>query len=163
MRLLAKVVVLSLLLVGGYTAYQHPKVKELFKPSKKQDNPLGFLEDLPELTPKPAPVRRSQRQPRSVQQVPLEQTNLEEQGQSEGETEAVEYQNQVPNEELRRVLMQILAAKKLASGVSLVVTDRRIEVLGRVQDAESRRTILETVDKGREARVLDGSKLVVSE
>ena len=163
MRLLAKVVVLSLLLVGGYTAYQHPKVKVLFQSSEKQENPLGFLEDLPELTPKPAPPKRSPRQSRRVQQVPVEQSTVEEQSQSEGETDAVEYQNQVPNEELRRVLMQILAAKKLVSGISLVVTDKRIEVLGRVKDEESRRKILETVDKGREARVLDGSNLLVSE
>jgi hypothetical protein len=162
MRLLAKLVVLSLLLAGGYKAYQHPKVKQLFNSPEKKENPLAFLEDLPELTPKPLPPKRTPRSPRPVPQVPREQETVEVRDGAVEDTEVIEYQNQVPNEELRRVLMQILAARKLASGISLIVTDRRVEVVGEVQDAESRRKILETVDKGREARRLDGTKLVVA-
>ena len=74
-----------------------------------------------------------------------------------------EYHNQVPNEQLRKVLMQIFAAKKLAEGVSLSVTDDEVSLAGEVASAEERKQILDIVDKGREARRIDGQYLKVKD
>ena len=69
--------------------------------------------------------------------------------------------NQVPNRQVASVLLQILAARSLASGVSLSVSDEQIEVIGETASAENRATILEVIEKGRENRKIVAELLVV--
>ena len=62
---------------------------------------------------------------------------------------------------MSRVLLQILAAKKLADGISLMVTDNSVVVAGTVDSDQKRKQILEIIEKGRETRRIDAINLVV--
>jgi hypothetical protein len=57
--------------------------------------------------------------------------------------------------------MQILAAKKLASELSMSVTDTEIALHGTVDSRETLNRILEIVDKGREYRKINVDNVTV--
>jgi len=66
------------------------------------------------------------------------------------------------NDIFSSTILGILAARGLASGISLSVTDDAIEARGRVDDVETRRKILNVLEKARGHRSLDSSWLVVT-
>ena len=71
--------------------------------------------------------------------------------------------NQVPNQEVGRVLLQILAGQKLHDGISISVTDKYIRVAGELDSEEKKHQLLKILDGGREARRIDTRSLVVRE
>ena len=154
MRYLAKWALGAAILVAAYAVYQRPEIQELFTEPAAGNDPLAFLENLPEITPEPQP--KAERRPSAARSRALSTS-------AEDTEESEEYRNQIPNQQLARVLMQILGAKKLAAGVSLSVTDEKVSVVGEVDSEEQRRQILDIVDRGREARRVDGHLLKVKE
>jgi hypothetical protein len=161
MRLLAKASLGAALLIGSYYLYQRPEIRVLFATPKEEGDPLAFLNDLPEIKPNSSPKQPNPRyRPRKLEPVPESETPPAEQ---EAEPLEEEFINQVPNDQLRRVFLQILAAKKLAHGVSLSVTDDQVLLMGVVDTAEKRQQILDIIDRGREARRIDGQRLMVKD
>ncbi|HLV01040.1 MAG TPA: hypothetical protein VKZ59_07220 [Acidobacteriota bacterium] len=156
MKKLALLLALLLLLIGGaYWAYQDPKVRSLFATSSERpENPLDFLEDLPEITPRPEATSRNRSS--AGRRAPAQAS------QSQASEQQPQPENQVANEEVARVMMQILAAKGLASGINLAVTDEKVILSGEVFSQEQRQAIIDTVQKGREARQVDASGLKVN-
>jgi hypothetical protein len=75
----------------------------------------------------------------------------------------VQNQNQVENQQLARILLQIMAARGLASGISLTVTDNTIEVNGETTSLENRRAILEILENGRASRQIIADHFTVPE
>lgn len=149
----------GLLVVGaaGFYVYHLPEVNVLFQSETRPARPLDFLENLPEPevrkpTPRPRAERRSAPQPQSPPSAPEAPSvdNIQPAG-----------ENQVPNGEVGRILMQILAAKKLASGLSMSVTDTEIALHGTVESRDTLKRILEVVEKGREYRAINLDNLTV--
>ncbi len=66
------------------------------------------------------------------------------------------------NKELASTLLGILRARRLASGISLRVSDEVLGVVGRVDGEKTRQDILDVLEKGRGPRRLDSSLLTVS-
>lgn len=162
MRFLGKLLLVAVFLAGAYLVYQRPEIKELFRESKSNGDPLAFLKNLPEINPKPRPVKRSGARRAGTQEPQAQGVPQPENVDAEGEAEpTVEYYNQVANEELQSVLMRILAAKKLVQGISLSVTDKSVIVSGAVESEERRQEILGIIEKGREARSIDDAYLKV--
>jgi len=161
MRFLVKLIAVAVIALVSYQVYERPEIQELFKESRTNGDPLAFLEDLPEVKPKVRPEKSPRTRKPSVLESEVV-TDADTEPALEEETETLpEYQNQVPNDELRKVLMQILAAKKLAGGISLAVTDQEITLAGDVASAEDRKEILDIVDRGRETRRINGRDLKV--
>lgn len=84
---------------------------------------------------------------------------------AQGKDIADEYErlpaNTTPNEQLSRVLLQILAARKLTQGISISVSDRILGVGGTVDSEQKKKDILEVLEKARESRIIDASDLLV--
>lgn len=142
-----RILILTLLLgvaLGAYFLYRSPQIQELIQPP----NSVPAKVDLP---PAP-PVKRPEPTPRSQPATP---------SRSGGQTSPAETESQVPNREVARVLLQILAARGLAGSINLSVTDERIEVLGEVESQQERATVLEVLEKGRESRQIVADQLVV--
>ena len=161
MQFLVKLVLIGATFAALYYVYQRPEIRELFRESARDEDPLGFLNDLPEITPKEKPDSSAEGE------VPGMERKVESPSQPKLEAERPEssptYQNQVPNEELSRVLMQILAAKKLADGISVSVTDSEVSVAGRIGSQDQKKEILEIIEKGRESRRIDAEELRVQD
>jgi hypothetical protein len=156
MKVLVTVLVI-VLFVGGYYAYQTPKIKALFVSSEKAEDPLDFLDDLPEVNPRPAPDKNPKKE-RKYYAGDYEPDFSD----PETETEEVEpIQNQTSNQETSRILMQILKAKGLANGISIAAGDDKIMVFGTVKSERVRQEILDVIDKGRGARQIEAGELRV--
>lgn len=69
--------------------------------------------------------------------------------------------DQTPNDTVSRVLLQILAAKGLARGIALEVSDESIRIFGEVDSDDKRRKIIGLIEKGRESRRLDTTRLTI--
>lgn len=126
-------------------AYLHPVTNDLLFQEPEKGNPLGYLKNLPEpRTPAPP--------------APSSTTGKAAPSLSENQGEPVEEtvpSNQVSNGEVSRILLQILAARKLADGISLSVTDREIIVYGNVTSEEDLDRIVDILDRGRESRTIN--------
>ena len=144
------VVLGGLLAASIYFLSDHPRVRSLFESGPPREDPLGYLDRLPEPKVRPTPA------PRKAPRKPVEPVAPPE---PQAEPEVIE--NIVPNRELGRVLMQILAAKKLADGIALSVTDEAVEVYGEVSSTAQKDAIAEIIEKGRESRKLDLSHLTI--
>ena len=144
----------ALAVVLGASAYflsDNPKIRALFESGPPRENPLGYLDRLPEPKVPPPPVeRKAPRKPAEPVADP----------EPPDEPEAI--QNMVPNRDVGRILMQILAAKKLADGIALSVTDEAVVIYGEVSSAAKRDEIVAVVEKGRERRKLDSSHVTVA-
>lgn len=141
----------AILVVGGYAFYRSPQGQEIFTRPDREESPLEFLERLPEIEPmEPKPQRNRQ------------DAAPERQSQDVAEP-AAPYRNRVPNSEVASTVMQILAARGLASGVSVSASDTRVEVSGTVKSRADREQILDILEKAREARRIDAAALVVEE
>ena len=147
----AGVALVGLLAAAIYFLSQEPKVRSLFESAPARENPLDFLENLPEPKVPPPVVERKKPQRAATPEVEPEQPD---------EPEVV--QNVVPNREVGRVLMQILAAKKLADGISISVSDEAVVIHGEVSSAAELEEIVAVVEKGRESRKIDTTLLSVA-
>lgn len=157
-RLVVAVSLVLVLAVGILYLTDDPRVVNLLTSSltssESDEDPLAFLEDLPEVTPKAesAPVQRKSRRPRYSAAPPPEYH----------EPASSEPANSVSNAETLRVLTQVLRARGF-DGVSLEVTDAQIIVSGTVESTADRRQILALLERGRENRSLDTSGLTGGE
>jgi hypothetical protein len=158
MRYVWAIVAVLILGVAGYYVYNLPEVNVLFQSEKGPEKPLDFLENLPEPKIPEPPPRKPRKAPK-----PNPEPAVAASASQETPPEASEPvgQNQVPNGVVARTLMQILAAKKLASGLSLSVTDTEIAIHGTVDSREKRREILDVIEKGREYRKINTDDLTV--
>ena len=130
------------------------RIDELFRPVERREDPLRFLDSLPEISvPPKAPLSKGRRKDAGEQSV--DNSRQENPQHAVGAAE-----NQVPNAELARVLLQILAAKKLVEGISLSVTDTEVAVHGTVRSEEDLEEILAVIEKGRENRQVNLEHLV---
>jgi hypothetical protein len=156
--------ILVFLAWGAYRLYQEPRVQELFhEPEPKSiSNPIPPAETEP-VRQKPATVRKARGiRAEIVGAVPAPKRLRAAAPSAEEQTEEPSAaQNRVANDVVSRVLLQILTAKKVADGISLVVTDNSVVVAGTVASDEKRKQILEIIEKGRETRRIDAINLVV--
>ncbi len=153
MRRIATVGVVLVALLGAsiYFLSDNPKVRSLFESGPPREDPLGYLDRLPVPKVPPPPVKR--KPPRKPAEPVAE---------SEPESEPEAIQNMVPNQKVGRVLMQILAAKKLADGIALSVTDQAVVIYGEVSSAAKLDAIVAIVEQGRESRKVDASHVTVA-
>ena len=155
MRWLVSIGVLAALGAGVFYLAQDPRISALFTGSAEQEeDPLEFLEDLPEVDPDSIPERPQRRSRRYSAAPPPEYYEDQAQSASGGAT------NQVSNQETARVLGQVLRARGY-DGVSLDVTDTRIRVSGTVPSQGAREDVLSIIEKGRENRRVDASALQI--
>lgn len=148
--------VLLLLAVGGILYLRAP---HLFERAKRSEDPLKFLQDLPEVG-KPeyqAPARSRRKPARHPNEFAPPDPDKEPKSQASESPPP-----QVDNAEVQRVLLQIMAAQGLAKGISLSVTDTQIVVAGTVESESRRERILELLDKGRERRRISAEDLIVA-
>ena len=147
---IAGVALVGLLAAAVYFLSQDPKVRSLFESAPARENPLEFLENLPEPKVPPPVVERKKPQKPATPELDPEPPD---------DPEVV--QNVVPNRDGARVLMQILAAKKLADGISISVSDEAVMIHGEVSSSAKLDEILTVVEKGRESRKIDSSHVSI--
>ncbi len=141
------------LLVGAAHLYRDPRVRELFRTAPKAGHGIRNS------SASPAKVRPGRLPPsRAEGESPAALVRQEHESAPEP---AKPPRNMTPNETVSRVLLQVLAARDLVSGVSLEVSDRTIRVVGEVESAEKRQAILAIIEKAREMRQLDASGLII--
>ena len=143
----------TVLLVAAAHLYRDPRVRELFRsaPSSASARNRPVRDQGVHAAQTPAPTKASaprEAAPRAA-------------GPDEQHEAAPVRISQTPNDVIARVLLQVLAAKKLGRGISLEVSDDVIRIFGEAQSAEGREAILRLVEKGREARRIDGTGLIV--
>ena len=66
------------------------------------------------------------------------------------------------NRQLAFTVLGILAARQLASGISLSVTDDKLAVIGKAANEDKKREILNVLENARGHRRLDATLLTVS-
>ncbi len=141
------------LLAGAAHLYRDPRVRELFRSAPKVGRDPKSISTAPSMVkPSQPTASRSKGTHR--------QTSIPQPREPVLEPEDT-FRNLTPNETVGRVLLQVLAAKDLASGVSLEVSDRAIRVFGEVESTEKRQAILAIIDKAREMRQVDANGLIV--
>ena len=138
-HLMLGVIVLGGLVWAGYAQYQDPRVQELFG-AKRQ----------PRVQPSPRPVRISQPAPTPTAKPEAVRA------------EKPDPQSAAANRQLASTILGILAARQLAAGISLTVTDDILAVIGQVVDEEKKRGILNVLENARGHRRLDATLLTVS-
>lgn len=154
--LLCGAVIVILLGLGGYRLAQDSRVRELFDSSDAAGN----------VKPKPANSGTVQRpsgaetKPASASAGARRKAAMRPPA-APARKNPPAPQNQIDNGTVARVLLQILAAKKLDGGISLSVSDAYVSVSGTTDSEESRKKILEIIEKGREARKIDARGLIV--
>ncbi len=137
-------------------AWREPRIRALFTTTPPRKDPLAFLRDVK--IPDPPPVRETEAPGPPPAGGPAPE---QKQSPNAAPSQAPAVSNQVPNPEVGRVLMQVLKARKLADGISLGVSDTEIVVHGTVPSQEHLQKIVEILEKGREARSIDLSKVQV--
>jgi hypothetical protein len=148
-------VILALIIIAALLFYRSPEVRELVAPRKQpRENPLEFLEK------EPPPRRPAEQAPSETRPVPERTPGKQPSQQPAAPSEEVD---QLSSDELSRVLLQILAARQLACGVSIMVDAETIEVNGEVDSEEKRRQILHILDSGRGTRTVAAEGLTVRE
>jgi hypothetical protein len=149
-KLLVGAAIVGGLAWAGYIQYQDPRVQELLgRGHTGQPRPAP--------TPPPgrsAPPRPARREPPVRKKEPPRAEPVRVPTPSPESAEA--------NRQLGSTILGILAARKLASGISLTVTDEVVAVVGKVDQEEQKRGILDVLEKARGARRLDSSGLTVS-
>ncbi len=154
MRYLATLFFIALLATGGYYLYQSEAVSDLLgPPAEKPEDPLSFLtEGDPVISPKEPekPSRSRRRRPSAARPTA-----------APVESPAVSGPPAVPNADVSSALLGILRARGLAYGISLSVTDDKVEVVGEVDSQDARQRILDVIEKGRGRRTLVADQLTV--
>lgn len=141
-----------ILLVVAAHVYRDPRVQELFRSAPTKD--------AVKRQPGHAVVRRPSAPPIPSKPT-IPETTVNGTTQSQEHTRASVRPNQVPNETVSGVLLRVLAAKGLAQGIALQVSDESIKVFGEVDSDAKRRDIIALIEKGRENRRLDVTELTV--
>ena len=131
---------------GGYVQYQDPRVRELFGTSPPLPRPLRISQ------PTGAPPAGKQKKVRKMPPTKPQPVRAQKPGP----------QSIAANRQLASTILGILAARQLASGISLTVTDDALAVIGQVGDKEKKRRLLEVLDNARGHRRLDSTLLTVS-
>lgn len=138
-------------------AWQEPRIRALFSSSPAKKDPLAFLRDV--TVPDPLPAQET---PVSGDHRPTQPTDAPPPASGKPAPEpAAVASNQMPNPEVARVLIQVLRARKLASGISLSVSDTEIAVHGSVPSQEHLDQIMAILEKGREARRVDLTRVQI--
>ena len=145
------VVVLGGLVWAGYIQYQDPRIQELFG-GKHQ----------PEVLPSPRPARISQPAPAPSQRKQKKPSQTPAAKPEEVRAEKPDPQSIAAHRQLASTVLRILAARQLASGISLTVTDDMLAVIGQAADEEKKREILDILENARGHRRLDATLLTVS-
>ncbi len=154
-RALKWIVLAGLIGVGGFYVFNSPRVQEIVSsPSRPETSKVPkSVPDLSTEEPRPRPRTKTPKKAikvsKEVSPAPAEPSPSVREG-------------QLPNRDLSRVLMQILGAQKLTSGISIGVDDDQVSLFGEVDSEEKRRKIISIVNRGRGARRLDSSNLNVS-
>jgi len=151
-------VLVLLIVAGGYLALQQPEIRTLFTDTEKAENPLDFLDDLPEVNSRPVVKKSHSRQSTPLFAGAPAATTDARSDESAEEPDAVKTDS-LSNIQTARILIQILKAKDLVSGISLNVSDDAVEVFGEVDSRERKQDILAILEKGRGARELRSDQL----
>jgi hypothetical protein len=151
---------------GGWRLYQHPQVQDLFYGSgkatgprsvwkvKTQDGPAaGHTQDMAKSSGATARREKTTASPAEARKQDSSAVEL-------AATEPLA-QNSAANDVVTRVVLQVLAGKKLVSGVAISTSDTEIIVVGIVDSEEKRQQILAIVEKARQARRVDSKNLLV--
>lgn len=144
-------ILIIILLIGGIYVSQIPAVRTLFVETEKTEDPLDFLNDLPEVNPRTPPAEKKSTKQRKYFAGDFE-PDL-------GGSALV--LDQSSNSETSKVLMQVFKAKGLAEGISLSVSDETIQVIGTVKSEADYSEVLSLLEKGRGARLIDSSEFKV--
>lgn len=154
-------IVVALLGWGAYRLWQEPRMREVFGVSQSgPDTSLPLKNKLIVLRnalPGQPSAGKSGTSPDAARADKAQDAVAA----GSGAEDPVAVRNQIDNKTVERVLLQILAAKRLSDGVTLSVTDESVRVEGAVASEESRRQILDIIEKGREARRIDAKDLLV--
>lgn len=150
---------------GAYRLWQEPRVRELFGVSEARALPTknrlvvlrrGPAAGYAPVNPAPPPLPN-----RGIASAPVPDLPAASAGAAETVEAPPAARNSVDNATVQRVLLQVLASKHLAYGVWLTVTDDAVRVGGIVASEESRRSILDIIEKARESRQVDARQLTV--
>lgn len=145
------VIVLSGLGWAGYVQYQDPRVRELFG-GKRQPEALASPQPARISPPATPPSRKKQKK---VSQTPPAKPEA-------ARAKKPDPQSAEMNRQLAFTVLGILAARQLASGISLSVTDDKLAVIGKAANEDKKREILNVLENARGHRRLDATLLTVS-
>lgn len=152
-RFLTSVAIVVLVALSGHYLYRDRKLKDLSETgSKVRPSTSDPKRSTPSKVTASGISRRSSPRPRATP--PNQETD-------EATLPKKPSPNQVPNRELARVLLQILAAQNLADGIWIGVTDEHVQVAGELDSEEKKRQLLKILNGGREARRIDTTGLII--
>jgi hypothetical protein len=160
--------VLALLVWGAHRWYQDPRVRDLFRESRPSQisgfgMPAAKSPASREILVAPGGPAKAKARPHApVASRPAAAVKPKDASDAaEAPAEPPTAMNTVDNQVVSRVVLQILAAKNLAYGVSLSTSDEVIVVEGIVDSVEKRKQILAIIEKARETRRIDADRLIV--
>lgn len=157
MRKLVQIATVLLLCAAGvYLLYLQPEIRVLFQSNEPADDPLDFLKDLPEISPKPRTggPKRFWSRPRLRAAAPPPPAETQ-------SPPAPTVHNEIPNDEVARAMLGILAAKKLGRHLGLSVSDDEIAVYGEAASPAEAAQIRDILERGRETRSVNTDGLIV--
>jgi len=160
--------VLALVGWGAWRLYQHPRVQDLFYGSGKATAPRSVWKVKTQAQARPGAVQLQDMAKSSgatarrekAAAPPIEEQKQESQAAERPATDAPA-RNSATNDVVTRVVLQVLASRKLVYGVAISTSDTAIIVVGIVDSEEKRQQILAIVNKAREARRVDSRQLIV--
>ncbi|NWG13302.1 MAG: hypothetical protein HXY20_07200 [Acidobacteria bacterium] len=151
-RMIVLLCLTVVLLVGAAHLYRNPRVRELFRSAPDVGQGLKPMVAPAAVT---TPDQSASRRPgEAVRPAAVLRQRVRDPKPEDGPHDLTS------NEKTSRVLLQVLAAKGLVSGVSLEVSDHAIRVMGAVESVKKRSAILAIIEKAREARDVDATGLV---
>lgn len=154
MRWVVAVLAISGLFWLAYQGYKDQRFQELINTRSVSRPPLPKQEEPFETV---RPVRRSNRRGREG----TEGARASQEGEMKAAPAGGSVESSASGQELARTLLGIMAARNLASGISLGVDKDRLSVHGEVDNAEKKRQIVQILENARGNRKLDMSELLV--
>ena len=142
-----------ILLVAAAHVYRDPRVQDLFRSVPKAGSAKKQIV-------RPA-TRAPLEQPTGAESSAAPVAVVKNQAPPQEHDIASARPDQTPNDTVSRVLLQILAAKGLARGIALEVSDESIRIFGEVDSDDKRQKIIGLIEKGRESRRLDTTRLTI--
>lgn len=137
----------GLLVAGSYYVYQIPQVQQLLKPSPKPQKPLEFLERRPPSVPEKVRTGTEAAKPEAK---------------IEPDEEIIPAASSLSDQETLRLILRVLAAKRLSDGVSVSAHQGKMSIHGVVESARKREAILRVAKAASAGRELDTSGLSVA-
>jgi hypothetical protein len=163
------VIVLGALILVGWGAWRlhrHPRVQDLFYGTARAPAPRSVwkiqTQDRPAAAgvasiAKPTVVAAQRRNANASPKEEEKQENVSD----EMAASLAPGSNSAANDVVTRVILQVLATRKLVSGVAISTSDTVLIVNGIVDSEEKRQQILAIVEKARQARQVDSQNLIV--